>query len=126
MQIQAAQQSPELSELWMESLTGQNADRLIFIDELVANRHKDDKKHGWALVGATPQIFRPFKRSERSSLLSAYTVDGFVTWEVLQGSFTLQSFENFIEKLRIWSYLLIASLLCFLGMSISFCTLSLL
>jgi hypothetical protein len=60
MQIQAAQQTPELKELWMESLMGWNADQLIFIDESVANRHKDDKKHGWVLVGATPHVFRPF------------------------------------------------------------------
>jgi len=34
-------------------------------------------------------------------LLPAYTIDGFVTWELMQHLFTLQLFENFIEKLRI-------------------------
>ena len=31
------------------------------------------------------------------SILPAYTVDGFITWEVLQGSFTMELFEEFIE-----------------------------
>jgi hypothetical protein len=98
MQIRAAQQSPELRNLWMKSLTGWTADQLIFIDESAANERTGDRKYGWAPVGVTPHVSRAFKRSERWSLLPAYTVDGFITWEILQGSFTAGLFENFIEN----------------------------
>ena len=30
-------------------------------------------------------------------VLLAYTVDGFITWKILQGSFTMELFEKFIE-----------------------------
>ena len=44
-----------------------------------------------------PHEYRLFKRSEHWSILPTYTVDGFITWEVLQGSFTMELFEEFIE-----------------------------
>ena len=35
--------------------------------------------------------------SEYWSILSAYIADSFITWEVLQSSFTIKLFEKFIE-----------------------------
>jgi len=70
---------------------------LIFVDESAANERASNRKFGWAPKGITPHEYRLFKRSERWSILPAYTVDGFITWEVLQGSFTMELFEEFIE-----------------------------
>ena len=81
-----------------QSLAEWNADQLVFINESAANERTSDRKYGWAPVGATPHVSRPFKCSERWSLLPAYMIEGFVTWEILQGSFTAQSFKNFIEN----------------------------
>ena len=30
-------------------------------------------------------------------LLPVYTIDGYITWEIMQGSFTAELFEEFIE-----------------------------
>lgn len=97
MQIRAAQQNPELRDLWIKTLAGWNADQLIFVDESAANERTADRKYGWAPVGVTPHVSRPFKRSERWSILPAYTINGFITWEIRHGSFTALSFEDFIE-----------------------------
>ena len=70
---------------------------MIFVDESAANERASNRKFGWAPKGITPHEYRLFKRSERWSILPAYTVDGFITWEVLQGSFTMELFEEFIE-----------------------------
>ena len=52
---------------------------MIFVDESAANERTGDRKFGWALKEVTPYEYRSIKRSERWSLLPAYTVDGFIT-----------------------------------------------
>ena len=83
-----------LRQQYMEKLAGWRADQLIFVDESAANERASNRKLG---RGITPHEYRLFKLSECWSILPAYTVDGFITWEVLQGSFTMELFEEFIE-----------------------------
>jgi transposase len=98
MQLRAAQQNPELRKKWIECLAGWEANQLVFIDESAANERTSDRKYGWAPIGVTPVEYRPFKRSERWSILPAYTIDGFITWDIRQGSYTSELFDNFIEN----------------------------
>ena len=70
---------------------------MIFVDELAANECASNRKFGWAPKGITPHEYRLFKRSKRWSILLTYPVDGFITWELFQGSFTMELFEEFIE-----------------------------
>jgi hypothetical protein len=97
MQIRAAQRNPELRAGWIRKLATWDANQLIFIDESAANERTGDRKYGWALMGVTPVESRPLTRSERWSILPAYTVDGFITWDIVHGSYTAQMFEEFIE-----------------------------
>ena len=97
MQIRAAQRNDELRNKWMNDLSEWNADQVIFLDESAANEHTADRKYRWAPVGVTPHESRPFTRSERWSLLPAYTIDGFITWDIRHGSYTTETFEEFIE-----------------------------
>ena len=38
------------------------------------------------------------KRSEKWSILPAYTIDGFVAWDVIQGSYNKELFNDFIRN----------------------------
>jgi DDE superfamily endonuclease len=98
MQIRAQQRNPELRDAWIRGLANYDANQLIFVDESAANEHTGDRKYGWAPIGVRPIENRSFRRSERWSILPAYTVDGFITWEVVHGSFSAQKFEEFIEN----------------------------
>jgi hypothetical protein len=98
MQLRAAQQNPMLRQLWMDKMAKWTAEQLIFIDESAANERTADRKYGWAPVGVTPREARPFGRSERWSLCPAYTIDGFITWEIVHGSFSAELFEDFIKN----------------------------
>jgi len=98
MQLRAAQQNPELRTQWISKLSEWNAEQLIFIDESAANERTADRKYGWAPVGVTPREARPFGCSEHWSLCPAYIIDGFITWEIVHGSFSAQLFEDFIEN----------------------------
>ncbi len=98
MQLCAAQQNPELRREWMSKLSGWNAEQLIFLDESATNERTADRKYGWALIGVTPREVKLFNRSEHWSLCPAYTIDGFITWEIVHGSFTAELFEDFIAN----------------------------
>src|SRR6266513_2295634 len=72
----------------MRKLADYTAEQLVFVDESAANEHTSHRKYGWAPVGVTPHEYRRFERSKRWSVLPAYTVDGFITWEIEHGSFS--------------------------------------
>ena len=82
----------------MSKLSGWTADQLIFVDESAANERTADRKYGWAPVGVTPCEAHPFGRSKRWSLCPAYTIDGYITWEIVHESFTAALFEDFIKN----------------------------
>src|SRR5437667_931734 len=86
-----------LRQQYMEKLVSWRADQLIFVNESAANEHGSNRKFGWGPRGITPHEYRLFECSKCWSILPAYTVDGFITWEILQGSFTMELFEEFME-----------------------------
>ena len=84
--------------MWLIQLAGWEANQLVFIDDSAVNEHSAHRKYGWAPIGITPHIYAPIKRSERWSILPAYTLDGFLVWEIIQGSYVTESFNEFIEN----------------------------
>ena len=74
--MRAAQRNLELRKAWLYKLSQWAADQLVLIDESATNEGTSDRKMGWAPIGITPFENKPFKRSERFSILLAYTIDG--------------------------------------------------
>ena len=98
LQWQAAQPSKELREHWAVRLTEWTPNQLVFIDESAANECTADRKYGWAPIGQRAIESIELKRSERYSILPAYTIDGYITWIIRQGSITGNIFNEFIEE----------------------------
>ena len=71
---------------------------MIFLDESAANEKSAHRKYGWAPIGTTPHVYSPAKRSERWSILPAYAADGFVAWQIIQGSFNTELFNDFVRN----------------------------
>jgi hypothetical protein len=71
-------------------------DQLVFLDESAANEFTKDRKFGWSMVGCPAVKERDIRRSERWSILPAYTKDGYMTWKIFQGSYTKQIFNHFV------------------------------
>ena len=98
LRIVAAQRNQYLRDDWIRRLSKFKHYQLVFIDESAANETTKERKHGWALPGVRPTISRPFKRSERWSILPAYTSRrGYITYEIVQGSYTSESYLAFIR-----------------------------
>ncbi len=97
MQRRAAERDQELRNAWIGKLATMEAEQLVFLDESAANERSAHRKYGWAPVGITPHEYKSIKRSERWSILPAYTADGFITWEIIQGSYSTELFNDFVE-----------------------------
>ena len=77
----------------MRRLAEWQPDQIVAIDESVANEHTLHRKQGWAPIGADPVAFQPAKRSERYSILPAYTINGILEFYVYQGLLTEKTFD---------------------------------
>ena len=56
-----------------------------------------DRKYGWAPLNMTPMVSEEFKRSKSWSLLPALTIQGYLSWIILQGSVTQEIFIDFVR-----------------------------
>lgn len=70
----------------------------MFLDESAANERTMDRKYGWSPVNTPAVVTEPLKRSEKWSILPVYTVDGFISWEIFQGSYTTEKFNEFVRN----------------------------
>ncbi len=95
---QAAQRNQQLRNGWMQRLSEWTAEQLIFLDESAACERTGDRRYGWAPSGITPMISQDLRRSKRWSILPAFTVDGYIAWEIHQGSITAAIFNDFVRN----------------------------
>jgi len=89
----AAERDPNCRHSYQFQVANYSADMLVYIDESAANEHTKDRKWGWSEFRITPRVVRPVKRSERWSILPAYTIDGILCHHIHQGSITSACFE---------------------------------
>ncbi|RFU31029.1 hypothetical protein B7463_g5310, partial [Scytalidium lignicola] len=92
----AAQRNQLLIDNWYIESANFTADQLIFVDESASNERTGDRKYGWAPIGIPAKKKKWLKRSEKWSILPAYTVKGYISAITLQGSITAEVFENWI------------------------------
>ena len=92
----AAQRNPTLRADYLMRVEDFYDDQLIFLDESAANEFTKDRKFGWSMVGCPAVKERDFRRSERWSILPAYTRDGYMAWKIFKGSYTKQIFNQFV------------------------------
>ena len=70
----------------------------MYLDETAANERTLDRKYGWAPVGQQARQIESFKRTKKWSILPLYTIDGFIDWEIIQGSYDADTFVLFLEE----------------------------
>src|SRR6266496_3710693 len=81
----------------MVHLSGWKSEQLMYVDESAANEHTMDRKYGWAPIGTPARLTETFKYSDKWSILPVYTEDGYIAWDVRQGSYTIETFNEFVR-----------------------------
>ena len=94
----AAERDADCRHQYQFQVANYSPDMVVYVDESAANEHTKDRKWGWSSFGITPLVSRPVKRSERWSILPAYTVDGIICSYIFQGSITSARFEWWLEN----------------------------
>lgn len=94
----ALEQSDTCRHHYMLQVSQYTADMLVFLDESAANDHTKDRKYGWSGFGTNPSVKRPIKRSERWSMLPAYTQDGLLACHVYHGEIDAVRYEWWLEN----------------------------
>ena len=82
----------------MVRLAGWTQEQLIFLDESAANERVVDRKHGWSTVGTPAIRYASVKRSAKWCILPAYTIDGFLDYSMVHGSYNTALFIEFVEQ----------------------------
>jgi hypothetical protein len=81
----------------MARMSEWSAEMLVFVDESAACERTGHRKYGWAPQGIKATITTLLKRSKRWSILPAFTVLGYIAWEVIHGSITTEIFNQWIQ-----------------------------
>src|SRR5204863_9921179 len=69
----------------------------MFIDESAANERTLDRKYGWSRIGTQCVVTEELKKYKKWSILPVYTQDGYIAWDILHGSYTIELFKQCIE-----------------------------
>jgi len=70
---------------------------LVCLDKSACNERIGDRKFGVALIGTPARIKRWLKRTERYSILPAYTIEGWMKPLAVKGAITAEVFEHWPE-----------------------------
>ena len=69
----------------------------MFLDEAVVCERTGDRKYAWARRDRKVNVVTLFKRSKRWSILSAFTLEGYIVWTIHHDSITQEIFNDFVR-----------------------------
>jgi DDE superfamily endonuclease len=70
----------------------------MFLDESACNERTGDRKYEWASIGTIAASVESLKYTEKWSILPLYTMDGYIAWEILKGSYNTEEFNEFVKN----------------------------
>lgn len=73
-----------------------DASQLVFVDETSKNELTWARHYGRAASGTRATISDVFVRGDRYSLVATITIDGYLTVEVVEGSYDSDSFYTYV------------------------------
>ena len=94
----AAERNEELRLDWKRRISGYRPEQLIFLDESACSEKASRRRTGWSLFGIAPQVQQRLHCRERFSILPAYTLEGYIAYRVIPGSFNSERFLQFVAE----------------------------
>lgn len=95
---QAKQRNTELIRDWKHKMMRWKAEQCVWLDESACNERTGDRRFGMAPVGSAAIVKRWLKKTERLSVLPAYTWKGMYKPLVVKGSINFEIFYNWLEQ----------------------------
>ena len=98
IQSVAAERNELLRADWQARISCYQPEQLLFLDESACSEKATRCRTGWSLFGVAPQIQNKLHCRERFSILPAYSMEGYVVWDVIPNSYNRERFLSFIEE----------------------------
>jgi hypothetical protein len=71
---------------------------LMFTDDTTKDERTSGRRSGWSRVGTQCVQWRCFVRGQHYSILPVLTLDGLITWDIIEGSVTSEQFVQFLRE----------------------------
>ena len=94
----AAERNEELRLDFKRRISEYDPRQLICLDESAASEKACRARTGWSLFGVAPQAAHRLHCRERYSILPAYTMNGYLAYRVISGSYTAERFLQFVAE----------------------------
>jgi transposase len=92
----ARERKLSLRSLYQTNLVGIRREQMVFVDETRKDDRTTYRRYGYSARGTPAHGRVAFIRGKSYSILPAITVDGFIATSIVEGSFTMRTFEQFI------------------------------
>jgi len=87
-------------QAWISKVAQYKASQVIVVDESSTNERTLDRRWGWSPRGVAYRMTQSVaQRSQSWSILPAIGINGYLEYEIYQGSFDTERFNQFIERL---------------------------
>jgi hypothetical protein len=73
------------------------SEQLVFLDEIAINEYIMDCIYDWISMGIPIRQIQSIKRIKKWSILPIYTIDDFLIWEIIHGSYDHTLFISFLK-----------------------------
>ena len=113
--IRALERNAILRSAFMNNIMSDVPDpeMLMFIDEAAKNKWTSGRMKGWSLKGKRCAQRRCFVHGQRYSILLVMTLDGIISYDIIDGSVTAAQFVEFLCELLL-SLILFSSLFTYI------------
>ncbi|KIM62379.1 hypothetical protein SCLCIDRAFT_38492, partial [Scleroderma citrinum Foug A] len=91
------QRQQDFQQLILHMFQGDGSE-FIFVDETSKDKRTWARHYGHAMSGAHASLSDVFVRGDRYSLVAAMTIDGYITADVVEGSYDHELFYVFIMQ----------------------------
>jgi hypothetical protein len=82
----------------------ENPDMLMFGDEAVKDERTSARRQGWLLQGTRCVQRKCFVRGQRYSIFPILTLDGIITYDIVEGTVTSDQFLQFLQELVVSAF----------------------
>jgi hypothetical protein len=75
-----------------------NPDQLVFVDETSKDGRSAYRRRAWSSIGKAANVKIPFARGKRVSVFAALNINGFIGWDVTEGTFNRKTMHKSMVK----------------------------
>jgi transposase len=98
--VEARERNDLLRAVFMNRIGAlvQDPSWLLFTDESAWDSRTSRRRMGWSLIGTRCVQRQCFIRGKRYSILPVLGIDGMITWKIIEGAVTAESFVEFLRE----------------------------